>query len=330
MSHLQLGFLLGGELLYFFALVENFAKIKQKMSLLSELFIEIMKTIGIIRPQWELFLTKTKTKWCTCVRNMSRSTECTHPDIIWSTYVTQLSKTTAFQRYRAKSAQLQCEHGKLLCANRCAICQYGCHKFWQILCRCKCSTLKSNPRDLKLLSMELSQKQHQMALQLPHTFRPHKVVDLCCQTQDLIIFRNLIIFPLQRSYKQKPPPGKTRDVGRETEHVLSKPGDFLFLDKFTSTGFINRIYNMEVLFWRQRCWTTQETSNTRKKMYEHLTRTLTHYIRIDHTYSFSPFHWEGAGRWHLGGYPPKVWNHLDAGVQNHLIRVSHLQCFTVS
>ena len=51
MSHLQLGFLLGGELLYFFALVENFAKIKQKMSLLSELFIEIMKTIGIIRPQ---------------------------------------------------------------------------------------------------------------------------------------------------------------------------------------------------------------------------------------------------------------------------------------
>ena len=264
MSHLQLGFLLGGELLYFFALVENFAKIKQKMSLLSELFIEIMKTIGIIRPQWELFLTKTKTKWCTCVRNMSRSTECTHPDIIWSTYVTQLSKTTAFQRYRAKSAQLQCEHGKLLCANRCAICQYGCHKFWQILCRCKCSTLKSNPRDLKLLSMELSQKQHQMALQLPHTFRPHKVVDLCCQTQDLIIFRNLIIFPLQRSYKQKPPPGKTRDVGRETEHVLSKPGDFLFLDKFTSTGFINRIYNMEVLFWRQRCWTSQETSNTRR------------------------------------------------------------------
>jgi len=62
-----------------------------------------------------------------------------------------------------------------------------------------------------------------MALQLPHTFRPHK-----------------------RSYKQKPPPGKIRDVERETGHVLSHPGDFLFLDKFTSTGFINKIYNMEV------------------------------------------------------------------------------------
>ena len=118
---------------------------------------------------------------------------------------------------------------------------------------------------------------------------------------------------LQRSYKQKPPPGKTRNVERETGHVLrlevlfcilnsllktifiynisardrpyaqvsnsfsileflaqknspklfyfeqfvnsdefsscfvhSNPGDFLFLDKFTSTGFINKIYNMEV------------------------------------------------------------------------------------
>jgi len=62
-----------------------------------------------------------------------------------------------------------------------------------------------------------------MALQLPHTFRPHK-----------------------RSYKQKAPPGKTRDVERERGHVLTHPGDFLFLDKFTSTGFINKIYNMEV------------------------------------------------------------------------------------
>ena len=28
--------------------------------------------------------------------------------------------------------------------------------------------------------------------------------------------------------------------------AYSNPGDFLFLDKFTSTGFINKIYNMEV------------------------------------------------------------------------------------
>ena len=28
--------------------------------------------------------------------------------------------------------------------------------------------------------------------------------------------------------------------------VHSNPGDFLLLDKFTSTGFINKIYNMEV------------------------------------------------------------------------------------
>ena len=27
--------------------------------------------------------------------------------------------------------------------------------------------------------------------------------------------------------------------------VHSNPGDFLLLDKFTSTGFINKIYNME-------------------------------------------------------------------------------------
>merc|ERR1711962_1044935 len=64
---------------------------------------------------------------------------------------------------------------------------------------------------------------HKMTLQLPHTFRP-----------------------LKRSYKQKPPPDKTRNVERETGHVLSNPGDFLLLDKFTSTGFINKIYNMEV------------------------------------------------------------------------------------
>ena len=82
-----------------------------------------------------------------------------------------------------------------------------------------------------------------MALQLPHTFRPHKVVIICCQTRDVIIST------LQRSYKQKAAPGKTRDVERDLggNWVLSLPGDFLFLDKFTSTGFINRIYNMEVL-----------------------------------------------------------------------------------
>ena len=34
---------------------------------------------------------------------------------------------------------------------------------------------------------------------------------------------------------------------RETGYVLSDPGDFLFLDKFIFTGFINKIYNMEVV-----------------------------------------------------------------------------------
>ena len=81
-----------------------------------------------------------------------------------------------------------------------------------------------------------------MALQLPHHFRPHKVVFCTIELYDLANFHNL-----QRSYKQKPPPGKTRDVSREKEHVLSHPGDFLFLNKFTATGFINEIYNMEVL-----------------------------------------------------------------------------------
>ena len=49
------------------------------------------------------------------------------------------------------------------------------------------------------------------------------------------------------SYKKKPPPGKLQDVERETGYVLSDPGDFLFLDKFIFTGFINKIYNMEVV-----------------------------------------------------------------------------------
>ena len=31
----------------------------------------------------------------------------------------------------------------------------------------------------------------------------------------------------------------------------SNPGDFLFLDKFTSTGFINKIYNMEASIFFQ-------------------------------------------------------------------------------
>jgi len=69
-----------------------------------------------------------------------------------------------------------------------------------------------------------------MTLQLPYTFRPHKC-----------------------SYKRNLP-GPTRenknmdmrDRRQETGHVLSNPGDFLLLDKFTSTGFINKIYNMEV------------------------------------------------------------------------------------
>merc|ERR1712038_1396905 len=70
-----------------------------------------------------------------------------------------------------------------------------------------------------------SRYQLKMTLQLPYTFRPHKC-----------------------PYKRRMP-GLTRenkDVKQETGHVLSNPGDFLLLDKFTSTGFINKIYNMEV------------------------------------------------------------------------------------
>jgi len=55
-----------------------------------------------------------------------------------------------------------------------------------------------------------------MALQLPHNFRP-----------------------FQCSYKRKGAPEKTG-------YVLSEPGDHLIRDKFISTGFINKIYNMEV------------------------------------------------------------------------------------
>ena len=79
-----------------------------------------------------------------------------------------------------------------------------------------------------------------MALQLPHLFRPHKVV-ICSFTN------NVTILFLQCSYKKKLPPGKLQDVKRETGYVLSDPGDFLFLDKFIFTGFINKIYNMEVV-----------------------------------------------------------------------------------
>ena len=45
----------------------------------------------------------------------------------------------------------------------------------------------------------------------------------------------------------KPAPGKMQDVKRETGYVLSDPGDFLFRDKFISTGFISKIFNMEVI-----------------------------------------------------------------------------------
>ena len=52
------------------------------------------------------------------------------------------------------------------------------------------------------------------------------------------------ILNLQCSYKKKPAPGK---MDGEPGYVLSDPGDFLFRDTFTSTGFINKIYNMEVV-----------------------------------------------------------------------------------
>merc|ERR1711936_561330 len=85
--------------------------------------------------------------------------------------------------------------------------------------------------------------QLKMTLQLPYTFRPHKC-----------------------PYKRRMP-GLTRenkDVKQETVHVLSNPGDFLLLDKFTSTGFINKIYNLEVYrfpflemesvtYWNEEC-----------------------------------------------------------------------------
>ena len=102
-------------------------------------------------------------------------------------------------------------------------------------------------------------------------------------TFDMTVIRFLqpkwFVNSLQCSYKRKlpGPAGKTQNVEKETGHVLrfkfvlcfcnvsvkwlfrwsdgnvfsimivhSNPGDFLFLDKFTSTGFINKIYNMEV------------------------------------------------------------------------------------
>ena len=109
------------------------------------------------------------------------------------------------------------------------------------------------PKKPQILVNRFSENLHQtskaqMALQLPHTFRPHKVV----VTQLLVHFmksdmansvksvstlfsgtsrphkvvvtclhqnRRLWYF-LQRSYKQKPPPGKSRDVEKETGHVL--------------------------------------------------------------------------------------------------------------
>ena len=163
---------------------------------------------------------------------------------------------------------------------------------------------------------------------------------------------------LQRSYKQKPPPGKTRNVERETGHVLrlevlfrilnfllktifiynisardrpyaqvsnsfsileflaqnnfpkaffvlsnlgtltsfhydchvhSNPGDFLFLDKFTSTGFINKIYNMEV------------GVSLSESLIPNLQKKKTFLDCL------------GARRRHLGGDSSKVWNNLDAG-----------------
>ena len=71
--------------------------------------------------------------------------------------------------------------------------------------------------------------------------------------------------------------------------VHSNPGDFLFLDKFTSTGFINKIYNMEVGI----SLSESLIPNLQKKK-----------AFLDCL---------GARRRHLGGDSSKVWNDLDAG-----------------
>ena len=71
--------------------------------------------------------------------------------------------------------------------------------------------------------------------------------------------------------------------------VHSNPGDFLFLDKFTSTGFINKIYNMEVGI----SLSESLIPNLQKKK-----------AFLDCL---------GARRRHLGGDSSKVWNNLDAG-----------------
>jgi len=71
---------------------------------------------------------------------------------------------------------------------------------------------------------------------------------------------------IKRSYRQKPPPGKDRkaeeveEAGEagEATHVLSQPGQFLFLSKFLTTDFIHRIHDMEVaaMFLHPRCGRT--------------------------------------------------------------------------
>ena len=127
----------------------------------------------------------------------------------------------------------------------------------------------------------------------PHFSTPqgrHLFLNLSCDNfKDSHISFRLATLTLQRSYKQKPPPGKIRDVERETGHVLSHPGDFLFLDKFTSTGFINKIYNMEVGI----SLSESLIPNLQKKK-----------AFLDCL---------GARRRHLGGDSSKVWNNLDAG-----------------
>ena len=102
---------------------------------------------------------------------------------------------------------------------------------WNIVFHSSLFTFKLIPSNLG--------HQLKMTLQLPHTFRPHKVIitilkffsillkyaiyclilyDICHLITPTWHFDNII--SLQRSYKQKPPPGKTRNVERETGHVL--------------------------------------------------------------------------------------------------------------
>ena len=112
---------------------------------------------------------------------------------------------------------------------------------------------------------------------------------------------------LQRSYKQKPPPGKTRNVERETGHVLRLEVLFCIL---TSFHLVLCIATLETSSF----WTSSHplASSTRSTTWRLVSLSLKAEFQTSKKKK-AFLDCLGARRRHLGGDSSKVWNNLDAG-----------------